>query len=162
MSLLSSSKLYISLNQSDERSSNNSKNFSFSYIRMMIVRTYANQFEYIGGFHGEDKFLTFEGSFLKGEYLILIESINLNEIKPKLIIDAYGEKSVSFEELDGIYKQNYIRMQCGIVKNFCKKLPRAKHLDEKDYQEEGCREIKRFYGEMDGIWFLYYVNTSEK
>ena len=52
----------------------------------MIVRTYANQFEYIGGFHGEDKFLTFEGSFLKGEYLILIESINLNEIKPKLII----------------------------------------------------------------------------
>ena len=50
-------------------------------------------------------------------------------------------------------------LQSASVISYCKK---TSGIHEINYEKEGTKEIRRFFGHVLGIVFLYYVNYSEK
>ena len=160
MSVKNPSHLYISLNQPDKRQYPNIEDFNLSYLRLFIANIQQKTMEFIGGFHGIDKFLTFDSKFETGSYLILIEIKSPFENKSTLVIDVYGEIPVEFEELERSSSHDFFTIQSDLIRSYCKILPRNKNLEENDFSKKGCREIRRFFGEIFGIGFLYYVNNS--
>lgn len=128
-------------------------------MRVIVAKVRDQSLEYSGGINGSDKFLTFETSLPTGTYLILVEICTDLEKPPKLVIDAYGDKPVKFEALE-IIPQDFATIQTAVIRAYCKKTPRYPGLEERDFDKEGSKEIRRFFGHIHGIVFLYYVNYS--
>ena len=151
--------LFLTLNQPDHRKYPNDKRFNLSYMRMLLARICDQSLEYYGGFHGTEKFLTLESSLPAGSYLLLIEICSEMDKPPKLVIDAYGDKPVKFEALE-IIQEDFGTLERSVIRAYCKKTPRYPGLDERDFEKEGSKEIRRFFGHLHGVMFLYYVNYS--
>ena len=151
--------IFLTLNQPDHRKYTNIKRFNLSYMRMLVARICDQNLEYYGGFHGTEKFLTLETSLPAGSYLLLIEVCSEMDKPPKLVIDAYGDKPVNFEALE-IIQEDFGTLERSVIRAYCKKTPRYPGLDERDFEKEGSKEIRRFFGHLHGIMFLYYVNYS--
>lgn len=128
---------------------------------MIVAQVKLDQtLDFQGGSQGNEKFHLFEAFYPAGTYLIQIEVNNSPKQKPKFVIDAYGEDAVEFETIDS-YIQDYLILQSGIIRSYCRKVPRKPIVEEKDFALEGSKEIRRFFGEVCGIVFLYYVNFSD-
>lgn len=152
---------FLTLNQPDHRKFPKLKNFKLSYLRGLLAKVKDESLEYCSGFHGSEKFLTLESSLSSGTYMFLIEICPHLEKSPKLVLDAYGDKPVKFELL-AIYPQDFATLQSTVMRSYCVKIPRYPNLEEKDFGKEGSRDIRRFFGYVHGILFLYYVNYSKE
>ena len=149
-------KYYITANQQSTRHHDDSENFQYSPVWLILAKQEADgSIKHIEGCYKADREVWTDGHLIAGEYLVYVKIAWYDEGSRDFVLSSYGPEDVTITKVEKKELPEFMQ------KVFIDQAKKSKKM--KSYQNQGqpkCYQVIETTNE--GYTFIYYLNQSNR